>query len=207
MNTLITDDRLQAIFRNAAIAPAGAFAECGVYKGGSLKLLATTFPERLLVGFDTFEGLPAEQWNEAEHHKPGEFNDTDIDAVRNFIDCKNVSLVKGLFPDSADDYQNATFAFVHVDFDFYEGIKAAIDFFWPRLSHGGIMIFDDFNWPNCPGVKKALDESGLNYTLSANFQAIVRKPKTNGRAVVSVSLDDVDKSGKSRSSNKAKANG
>lgn len=52
-------------------APAAAcFAEVGVYKGGSLKQLAICFPERKIFGFDSFEGLPAEQWSEIDLHKP-----------------------------------------------------------------------------------------------------------------------------------------
>lgn len=172
INTLITQDRLDGIIRNASLAPAGLFAECGVYKGGSLKALAEAFPEQKIIGFDTFEGLPKEQWTESEHHKPGEFNDTSIEEVVKFVNSPNVKLAKGLFPQSAEPYKDEWYSFVHIDFDFYEGVKAAIEFFRPRMLSGGIMVFDDFMWPNCPGVVLAILDTGLMVTSSANYQAV-----------------------------------
>jgi O-methyltransferase len=173
--TLITQDRLDALVRNAQLVPDGLFAECGVYKGGSLKLLAETFPDRSIIGFDTFEGLPAEQWSKDEYHEPGEFGDVSIEAVQDYVNCQNVSLVKGLFPESAKGYAKSKFAFVHIDFDFYEGIKACIEWFMPRLVKGGIMMFDDYGWDNCPGVKKAISEAGLKVIMTADYQCAVIK--------------------------------
>ena len=47
---------------------AGAVCEFGVHKGKSLKILGEAFPEDIVWGFDSFEGLP-EDWNTG-----GEFN-------------------------------------------------------------------------------------------------------------------------------------
>lgn len=178
-NTLITQDRLDEIVRFAGMAPSiGMFAEVGVYKGGSLKELAMHFPGRKIVGFDTFAGLPHEQWQEGEPHSAGEFSDTDIESVSKFINMPNVELVKGLFPESADFfYDSVPYAFVHIDTDFELSVKACIEWFWPRLLAGAFIIFDDFDWPNCPGVRKAIEESGLPYELTqANYQAYIHKP-------------------------------
>jgi O-methyltransferase len=156
----------------------GYLAEVGVYKGGSLKHLALSFPERLILGFDSFEGLPREQWSEMEIHSPGEFSDTSMEAVLKFLDdCTNrVRLFKGIFPDSAATIKDYKFSFVHIDTDFYLSVKACINWFWPRLLTGGIMVFDDYEWPNCPGVKKALDESGIPfYNTDAKYQAYLIK--------------------------------
>ena len=32
------------------------------------------------------------------------------------------------------------------------------DFFYPRLTPGGMMLFDDYGFASCPGVRKAVDE-------------------------------------------------
>jgi O-methyltransferase len=174
-NTLITGDRLATFTRNAHLVPKGIICEVGVYKGGSLKHLSELFPERLIFGFDTFEGLPPEQWSEAEHHKAGEFNDTSMEAVRNFVNSDNVTLIKGLFPDSAPSSMKKI-ALAHIDTDFYLSVKVCIEWFVPKMVKGGIIVFDDYQWPNCPGVKQAIDEAGLPVTVSADFQAIYIKP-------------------------------
>lgn len=176
-NTLITQDRLDSLVELCSNTNAQTIAEVGVYKGGSLKLLADSFPAAVVIGFDTFEGLPSEHWNKNEIHKPGDFNDTDIKSVYEFIDNPRVILVKGLFPDTGKNYKDMIFDFVHIDTDFYEGVKESIKFFYPRLSEGGIMAFDDYGWSNCPGVKKALNEFGKEVFKSAKNQAFI---KNNG---------------------------
>lgn len=175
-NTLITNDRLETFKRNAHLIPPGIIIEVGVYKGGSLKYLAELFPDRQIYGFDTFEGLPKEYSSDIEYHKVGEFSDTDIEAVRAFVDYNNVHLISGVFPESVDDTAAINkIALAHIDTDFYLSVKACIEWLGPRMVKGGMAVFDDYDWPNCPGVKQALGESGLKYSVSANYQAIVIK--------------------------------
>lgn len=179
--TLITKDRLDEIVRLAKTTPLdGILVELGVYKGGSMLYLAEQFgPERTFAGFDTFEGLPKEHWNIQEVHNVGDFGDTSYDAVREYVAVSrnryNIFLYKGLFPDTANVLNGKPISFVHVDFDFYEGAKAAIDFFKDKMLKGGVMVFDDYKWPNCPGVEQALSESGLHYLpTNATFQAYIQ---------------------------------
>lgn len=179
MNTLITQDRLDSIVQLLKQAPKeGLIAEIGVYKGGSLKVIAEAVPNRAVVGFDTFEGLPESQWSEDEIHKPGDFSDITLEAVQHFLQSNtNVTLVKGLFPESGEEYKDAHFAFVHIDTDFYEAVKQSLDFVWPMIIKGGIVVFDDYQWGNCPGVKKALEEFGEPVLQTkAKWQAYIVKP-------------------------------
>jgi O-methyltransferase len=174
-NTLITQDRLDSLVQLCKSTKAETIAEVGVYKGGSLKFLAEHFSSAVIFGFDTFEGLPKEHWHNSEVHKPGDFDDTDIKSVYEFIDKPNVVLVQGLFPKSAKQYKDQIFDFVHIDTDFYKAVSESIAWFWPRMSKGGIIVFDDYKWPNCPGVKKALDECGYEVHESVKYQAYIKK--------------------------------
>ncbi|MBX2925762.1 MAG: class I SAM-dependent methyltransferase [Chitinophagaceae bacterium] len=178
--SLISEDRINELIRLLRKTPKGLCAELGVYKGGSLKLMAEACPNREFWGFDTFEGLPEADWNEAEVHHPGDFNDTSLEAVQLFLkDNPNVKLIKGYFPQSIAPFEkdDLRFSFIHVDTDFYQSVKACIDYFYPRLKPGGIIVFDDYDWIACPGVKRALDESKLPYKPTlAKYQAYIRKP-------------------------------
>lgn len=177
-NTLITQDRLDAMITLAKLVPAtGYFAEIGVYKGGSLKNLALSFPERSILGFDSFEGLPKEFWTENERHKPGEFSDTSLESVNEFLkNTSNVTLIKGVFPQSAQPYAGLYFSFVHIDTDFYLSVTACLQWFWPRLIKGGIVVLDDYLWPGCPGVEKALNDFAKPYQKTeADYQAYMIK--------------------------------
>jgi O-methyltransferase len=122
---------------------------------------------------DTFTGLPAEQWNSGEVHKPYEFNDTSIESVTAFVNSSNVYLFNGLFPDSGKFAEDYKFSFVHLDVDFYESTKACLDWFLPRMNKGGVIVLDDYDWPNCPGVKKAL-ENIEHYKTNADYQAYIQ---------------------------------
>lgn len=178
--TLITEDRLKELVRIIDLTPSGLCAEIGVYKGGSLKYMSDKHRDREFWGIDTFEGLPGKDWNNSEPHNPGDFNDTSFEVVKEYLkDNKKVSLIQGYFPACIPlhEYGEITFSFVHVDTDFYQSVKNAIEYFYPLLKPGGIMVFDDYQWDNCPGVKRALDESGLKYyPTRAEYQAYVIKP-------------------------------
>ncbi len=135
----------------------GEAAEVGVYKGGTAKILAQSMPGRIVHLFDTFEGMP--ETTEFDMHLRGDFADTSLESVNEYLQGYNVHFWPGLFPDSARLLPDDTeFVLVHVDVDLYTSTKAACEFFWPRLVEGGIMVFDDYNGPRCPGANKAVDE-------------------------------------------------
>lgn len=150
----------------------GVAAECGVYCGSTLRMLAKAAPSRKFFGFDTFKGLPAAMWSEGEPHAVGDFADTSFEAVQQYMTiCPNVQLVQGEFPASADSAMD-NFAFVHLDFDFYESTRAALEWLLPRMSPGGVILFDDYEWHRCPGVKRAIDEMGLVVERTVSYQAV-----------------------------------
>lgn len=171
MKTLIAGRKLAVLLETVRRCRGveGAGVELGVYQGGSLAAMAREAPGRDFFGFDTFEGLPAESWADDEVHQPGEFADTRFGAVKRRMPA-NVTLVRGRFPESA--VETGQVAVAHVDFDFYESTRAAIEWLLPRMSAGGAIVFDDYEWRNCPGVRRAIDEAGLQVDTTHRYQAI-----------------------------------
>jgi GT2 family glycosyltransferase/MoaA/NifB/PqqE/SkfB family radical SAM enzyme/glycosyltransferase involved in cell wall biosynthesis len=133
-------------------------AECGVYRGGSLRLLARALPDKTVWGFDTFAGMPAEMVRDFDTHRAGDFGDTSYDQVAAFLrDLNNVRLVQGVFPESfAQVPPDEKFCLVHLDCDQYDSYHAALDFFLPRLVEGGFIVIDDYT--HCEGARRAIDE-------------------------------------------------
>lgn len=146
----------------------GVVAEVGTCEGGTTKLLGRMFPEKRVMGFDTFEGLPAEHWSEGEP-EIGKFAATIEDALRLIAQC-HVELVKGLFPASCDP--SLTFSFVHLDVDYYLATLLSLQFIWPRMVTGGIILLDDYEWPECPGVKQALHEFAVAHLVPIHISPI-----------------------------------
>lgn len=78
--------------------------------------------------------------------------------VQDDVDGPEVQLIKGWIPDSLAGYEKLEPRFVHLDLDLYAPTKAALEFFWPRLVPGGVLLFHDYGCSLFPGVKKAADE-------------------------------------------------
>jgi len=178
--TLVGRDRCEILsecLKKTADVP-GDLAEVGVYRGGTLKLLALLAPERTVHGFDTFCGMPEIDPQKDNHHKMGDFSKTSYEQVEAFVKgSPNVLLHKGVFPHTASLVVGMMFSLVHIDADIYPSVLAACKFFYPRMSPGGVIISDDYGSRNCLGAKSAMDEffqdKPESITKGARCQAIV----------------------------------
>lgn len=171
--TLVDWPRLAAI-RQAVLETnhlAGDVAELGVFRGGSAKVIGHYAKGAKLHLFDTFTGIP--ETDTHGEHRAGEFA-CDEDSVLDFLANPNAVPHKGIFPETAPADPDLRFRFGHLDGDTYQTTRAAIEYFRPRMVADGIILFDDYNWWKCPGVGKALEESGLKVEQSAQCQAKVR---------------------------------
>lgn len=135
----------------------GDIAEVGTYRGGSAKLICEAKGNKTLHLFDTFEGLPSLcHLDDSKQFHKGQFSAL-IEDVRNYLKkYQNVHFYKGLFPSTAEPVKNKRFSFVHLDLDLYEATITSIEFFYPRMNKGGIIISHDYI--SAPGVRKAFDD-------------------------------------------------
>jgi len=159
-HTLVDRSRCYILYQVARQTShlAGEVAEVGVYKGGTAKLLAQTSLQKTVHLFDTFAGMPATDAS-LDSHRTGDFDDTSLAAVRDHLqECGNVRFYEGLFPSTAGPIEEVRFSLVHVDADIYDSVRACCHFFYPRMGKDGVLIFDDYGFPTCPGARKAVDE-------------------------------------------------
>ena len=72
---------------------------------------------------------------------------------------RNVELLAGVFPDETGGrIADRTFRLCHCDVDVYLSAADVLEWVWPRLSAGGVVVFDDYGFPACPGVTRLVDE-------------------------------------------------
>lgn len=135
----------------------GDIAEVGVYMGGSAKIICSAKGDKTLHLFDTFEGLP--QVDEIDMVWPfyeGKFA-ASFDDVQNYLkNDPHVHFYKGIFPETAGPVRDLKFSMVNLDVDCYESTKQALEFFYSRMTPGGIILSHDYI--NTPGVAKAFDD-------------------------------------------------
>ena len=136
----------------------GNIAEVGVFRGGSARLISELKGERKLFLFDTFEGLPElNTFDTSNEFFKGQFKETSLDSVKRLLaPYSGVSLIKGYFPETSEPIKSEIFSFVHLDVDLHKSTKDSLDFFYPRISKGGIIISHDYI--NADGVRKAFDD-------------------------------------------------
>jgi hypothetical protein len=167
----------------------GSIVECGVWRGGSmmavaLALRAFNIQDRDLHLFDTFQGMTKPQdvdidmyGNSAmtrwEHTQLGEAGSNfaratlpDVQAGMASTGYPNervhfhVGRVEATIPAAAPD----KIALLRLDTDWYESTRHELEYLYPRLSSGGILIIDDYgHWR---GSRKAVDEYIERYAPS-----------------------------------------
>jgi O-methyltransferase len=151
----------------------GDIAECGVFRGSSLLATGLFVKQhglrKSVMGFDSFEGfgesiaLDLQLGGQTSVDKQvGGFNETSVELILERIERLGLEHVvrvhKGFFSDTLPAYSRADFSFVHLDCDIYQSYKECLEFFYPRLSSTGIILFDEYNDPPWPGCNLAVDE-------------------------------------------------
>jgi hypothetical protein len=153
-------DVLKACCHSVSDLP-GVAAEVGVYMGGSLEIIARGLPKKVVHAFDTFAGIPEDLAEDDDAFDIHQFDDNSLQAVcERLWDRDNISYHEGTFPETLEGtgLQHRLFCLVHSDADIYRTTRDSLEFFYPRMSLGGIIVLDDYNWPPCGGCKRAVDE-------------------------------------------------
>jgi hypothetical protein len=134
----------------------GCAVELGAYRGGSARIIAEALNNKPVHVFEAF-GIPEGQADTDSDHGGGDFAADEADVRWYLGDLTNIIWHVGAFP--ATWVETGEVAFAHLDCDTYAGTRAALDLLIPRLSVGGIILVDDYDWPQTPGVTRAVDEA------------------------------------------------
>lgn len=123
----------------------GDFVECGVYVGTGVKTVmdylgGPAFP-KTFWGYDTFDYNPVEG-----HSFAGQEEGFYEKVQERFQDYPQVRLVKGFLPDSFENNEPASIAYLHIDLNNVEGEVAVLERLFDRVSPGGIIVLDDYEW-------------------------------------------------------------
>ena len=124
----------------------GDFIEMGVGDG---KTFAQIYANAVLankpvIGIDTFEGMPPPESPGDEMYPKGMFNNYALSGFQ--IDYPKAAFLKGVIPEVLADVDIPEIAFCHIDLDHRNSTKAALEWVWPRMSDGGILVCHDFRW-------------------------------------------------------------
>jgi hypothetical protein len=157
----------------SVLALPGDVAECGVWQGSTLiptgLFVQRRDSEKRILGFDSFQGLDAAVSRDVAlggdgdpRKRIGGFSNTSFEAVdqrvREFGLAGTVTLVKGYFRETLPRVADLQFCFVHLDCVIYESYRQCLEFFYPRMAKGGVILLDEYRDPPWPGCTQAVDE-------------------------------------------------
>jgi hypothetical protein len=162
------------LYKMAANIP-GAIVECGVFKGTSLTRFATfrdlfsNSHAKKIIGFDIYGKFPETDFQEDKAPRQRFIDSAGEESIsveqltevlqHKGID-KNVELVKGNILETVPSYVNnhpeLKISLLNLDTDIYEPASIILEFLFPRIVRGGVLIIDDYGV--FPGETKAVDE-------------------------------------------------
>jgi SAM-dependent methyltransferase len=157
------------LFKRVNAVP-GAVVDIGAGSGGSLatwaKLNRIFNAGRSVIGFDTFEGFPSVHPHDGKIPCVGTFGAAGKLAGDNIDRLHraefDVQVWKGdivqTVPEWAAERAGAKIALLNLDADLYAPTRAALRTLLPMMAPGGIIIVDEYDVPDYPGEKKAVDE-------------------------------------------------
>ena len=117
----------------------GLWCEFGVREGRSLQWLIDEYPNQVIHGFDSWEGLP-EDWN----HGTGKVEDMSCEQP---TVPEHIQLHKGWFKDTIPVWKENNqdpIAFLHMDADIYSSTKQVLSLLDGQIVPGTIITFDEF---------------------------------------------------------------
>lgn len=142
----------------------GAILEVGVWRGGTGALLAaraetTTSPgaagQATVYLADTFQGV-VKAGPKDDYYRGGEHADASAAQVAELLtglQIRNARILEGVFPEeTAAQIAEEAIRFCHIDVDVYQSARDTLEWVWPRMAVGGVVVYDDYGFYGCEGV-------------------------------------------------------
>jgi O-methyltransferase len=184
---------------------AGDFAECGVWRGGSmmaaaLTLLAEGDRSRTLYLYDTFQGMtpptgadvdltgtPAEVQLRQQQKGTGVWCEASLGDVQANLQstgypADRVHYVVGRVEDTIPRQVSGSLALLRLDTDWYESTRHELIHLFPLLVQHGVLILDDYgHWE---GAQQATDE----FFAVRNKKPLLHRIDYSGRLLIKTEL-------------------
>lgn len=181
----------------------GAIVECGVWRGGSMMAAALTLhrlgsKDRDLYLFDTYEGMSEPTAEDIscdgliateEFKRRKRFSGRSSWCYASLAEVREnllstgynealLHFVKGRVEETIPREAPAEIALLRLDTDWFESTRHALEHLYPRLSHGGVLIIDDYGyWRGC---RKAVDE----YFRTRRIAVFLHRVDHTGRVIL-----------------------
>jgi O-methyltransferase len=166
----------------------GDFVECGVntgaYARAVMEYVDFNKTGKTFYLFDTFSGLVKSQITDKEKEAGIEmyldkYEDV-YEAVTKTFEGFRTRIVKGMVPDTLSEFNSDKICYLSIDMNVVEPEIAAANYFWDKIVPGGVVILDDYGFPQHKEQKIAFDkfasEKNVSILSLPTAQGIIIKP-------------------------------
>ena len=177
----------------------GAVVECGVWRGGSMMLVAHALKHfgdtsRALYLYDTYEGMTRpeavdvdfdgnsmrEAWSAALAEGKTIGYGGAVETVRSYLKTtgypmEKMHFVAGDVLETIPATLPEAIAILRLDTDWYKSTLHELTHLYDRLSRGGVLIIDDYGW--CQGARQATDE----FFAARDFKPLLQRLNQGAR--------------------------
>ena len=159
----------------------GDFVECGVNRGflssGIMEDLKWDTLGRTFWLLDTFSGIDTDGVS-SEENDPGALErnkkhfelglySSDLESIRaNFAQWENTRIIVGAVPGTLASITSDQIAFASIDMNTAPPEVAAMEFLWPRLVTGAMVVLDDYAYHGYRNQKLAMDDFAARHNTS-----------------------------------------
>ncbi len=145
------------------------FVECGVADGFSalytLAEIRSNKKKKTLSKmhlFDSWGPMKKEDLLESELPSEGRYSELELNVTKNNLKEYNDLIVyhKGYIPEIFHQIPKPpdSIVYMHVDVNSTKPTIDSLEYFFPKLVNGGVILFDDYGWNNHKDTKHAVDE-------------------------------------------------
>lgn len=205
--TLTSLERMYALYRSVIYLHknnvTGDIVECGVWKGGSVMMIALTLArlgavDRKIYMYDTYEGMSKpsdkdvnlsgvsaqDKWDErVSQGGTSNWLNSSLDEVKRNVSMaeypdENLVYVQGMVEDTIPEHMPDAISLLRLDTDLYESTYHELAHLYPAVVNGGVLIIDDYgHWR---GSREATDQ----YIREQNLPIFLNRIDYAGRLVV-----------------------
>jgi len=152
----------------------GDFVECGVNTGMNARMIIDYIHfenvPKIYHLLDTFSGMDEKYSTKEEmmrSKKMGYVSDIYESVKETFKEFKNVNIIKGPIPETLAQVSSEKISLLLIDMNCVMPEVDALEFFWDKMTHGGIIILDDHGFPGHGAQRQAHNEfaSRKNITI------------------------------------------
>lgn len=145
------------------------FVECGVGDGltayytlqeihGNLDI----FNKSRLHLYDSWGPMKEDGLLESEFSSIGRYSDLKLDVTKNNLKEfeKIITYHKGYIPQifKKEPHPPSSIVYLHIDLNSTSPTIDTLEYFFPKLVSGGVILFDDYGWKNHKDTKNAVDD-------------------------------------------------